>query len=49
MAEPFDQGDFKAAASLPEITLEMYYQLAEEVSKQIEVVDGSMIRCASPS
>jgi Uma2 family endonuclease len=49
MAEPFDQGEFKAAASLPEITLEMYYELAEDVSKQIEVVDGSMIRCASPS
>jgi hypothetical protein len=28
MAEPFDQGEFKRAAFLPEITPEVYHQLA---------------------
>jgi Putative restriction endonuclease len=49
MAEPFDQGDFKRAAFFPEITLEVYDQLPEDVCTQVEVVDGWMVRCESPS
>jgi Uma2 family endonuclease len=49
MAEPFDQGEFKRAAFLPEITLEVYRQLPEDVCLQVEVVDGWMVRCESPT
>jgi Uma2 family endonuclease len=49
MAEPFDQGEFKRAAFLPEITLDVYDQLPEDVCEQIEVVDGWMVRCGSPT
>src|SRR5580700_2811467 len=49
MAEPFDQGEFKRAAFLPEITLEVYHQLPEDVCMQVEVVDGWMVRCESPT
>jgi hypothetical protein len=49
MAEPFDQGEFKRAAFLPEITLELYHQLPEDVCMQVEVVDGWMVRCESPT
>jgi Uma2 family endonuclease len=49
MAEPLHLGDLKHAAFSPEITLEMYAQLPEDVCAQIEVVDGWMVRCGSPS
>jgi Uma2 family endonuclease len=49
MAEPVHGGDLEQAAFSPEITLEMYTQLPEEVCAQIEVVDGWMVRCGSPS
>ena|SRR5579859_7405586 len=49
MAEPFDQGEFKRAAFSPEITLEVYHQLPEDVCMQVEVVDGWMVRCESPT
>jgi Uma2 family endonuclease len=49
MAEPVQPGDLKHAAFSPEITLEMYTQLAEDVCAQIEVVDGWIVRCGSPS
>ena len=47
MAQQFDFGDFKAAAFLPEMTLDMYKAFPEDASKQIEVVDGWMVRCES--
>jgi len=47
VAQQFDFGDFKAAAFLPEMTLDMYKAFPEDASKQIEVVDGWMVRCES--
>ncbi len=47
MAHQFDFGEHKAAAFAPEMTLEMYKAFPEDASKQIEVVDGWMIRCES--
>src|SRR6516162_1365405 len=49
MARQFDFGDFKVAALLPEITRDVYMDLPEEICKQIEVVDGWMVRCESPT
>jgi Uma2 family endonuclease len=47
MAHSFDFGDYKAAVFSPELTLEMYKAFPEDASKQIEVVDGWMVRCES--
>ena len=47
MAQQFDFGDFKAAAYLPEMTLDMYKAFPEDASKMIEVVDGWVVRCES--
>lgn len=47
MAYPPDPGEHKAAAFLPEMTFEMYLDFPEDASKQIEVVDGWMVRRAS--
>jgi Uma2 family endonuclease len=47
VAQRFDFGDFKAAAFLPEMTLDMYKAFPEDASKQIEVVDGWVVRCES--
>jgi Uma2 family endonuclease len=47
VAQPFDFGEHKAAAFAPEMTLEMYKAFPEDASKQIEVVDGWMVRCES--
>jgi Uma2 family endonuclease len=49
MAEPFNQGDLKQAASSPEVTMEVYQRLPEDVCKQIEIVDGWIVRCGSPT
>lgn len=46
---PFDFSDFKAAALLPEITRDVYLDLPEDVSREIEVVDGWMVRCERPT
>ena len=48
MAHQFDFGDFKVAAFVPEMTLDMYIAFPEDASRQIEVVDGWMVRCESP-
>jgi Uma2 family endonuclease len=37
----------EAAAFAPEMTLDMYKAFPEDASKQIEVVDGWMVRCES--
>jgi len=42
-----DFSDYKAAAFAPEMTLDMYKAVPEDVSKQIEVVDGWVVRCES--
>ncbi len=47
VARSFDFGEHKAAAFLPEMTLEMYKAFPEDASKRIEVVDGWMVRCES--
>lgn len=47
VARSFDFGEHKAAAFLPEMTLEMYKAFPEDASSQIEVVDGWMVRCES--
>jgi len=47
MTEAIDWSDFRAAAYLPEMTFDMYKSFPEDVSKQIEVVDGWMVRCES--
>lgn len=49
VAQQFDFGEHKAAAFAPEMTLEMYKAFPEDASKQIEVVDGWMVRCESAS
>lgn len=38
----------RAMTHLPEITLDIYQQMPEEISKRIEVVDGCLVRCESP-
>jgi Uma2 family endonuclease len=47
VGQQFDFSDHKAAAFAPEMTLEMYQAFPEDASKQIEVVDGWMVRCES--
>jgi Uma2 family endonuclease len=47
MTEAFDLPELKHLAHLPEITLDVYIALPEDVCKQIEVVDGWMVRCES--
>jgi Uma2 family endonuclease len=47
MTEAFDWSDFKAAAYLPEMTLDMYKAFPEDASKMIEVVDGWIVRAES--
>jgi Uma2 family endonuclease len=43
----FDFSEHKAAAFASEMTLDMYKAFPEDASKQIEVVDGWMVRCES--
>lgn len=49
IVERFEHDEFKRAAFSPEITLDVYDQLPEDVCAQIEVVDGWMVRCGSPT
>jgi hypothetical protein len=49
MTEAFDLAELKHLAYLPEITLDVYQALPEDVCMQIEVVDGWLVRCESPS
>lgn len=44
---PFDFSEHQAAAFATEMTLDMYKAFPEDASKQIEVVDGWMVRCES--
>jgi Uma2 family endonuclease len=45
--EAFDLPELRQLAHLPEITLDIYKALPEDISKQIEVVDGWIVRCES--
>jgi len=45
--EAFDLPELQHLAHLPEITLDVYKALPEDVCMQIEVVDGWMVRCES--
>jgi Uma2 family endonuclease len=47
MTEAFDWSGLKVLAHLPDITLDVYLDLPEDVCMQIEVVDGWMVRCES--
>ena len=47
MTGAFDFSEHKAAAFASEMTLDMYKAFPEDASKQIEVVDGWMVRCES--
>jgi Uma2 family endonuclease len=49
VAQPFDSSDYKIAALLPEITRDVYMDLPEDVCREIEVVDGWMVRCERPT
>jgi Uma2 family endonuclease len=48
MTEAIDWTEFKNLAYLPEITLDLYRQMPEEICKRIEVVDGWLVRCETP-
>jgi Uma2 family endonuclease len=48
MTEAIDWTEFRNLAYLPEITLDLYGRMPEEISKRIEVVDGWLVRCESP-
>jgi Uma2 family endonuclease len=48
MTEAFDLLELKNISYLPEITLDVYQALPEDVCTRIEVVDGWMVRCESP-
>jgi Uma2 family endonuclease len=45
--EAFDLPGLRQLAHLPEITLDVYRALPEDVCMQIEVVDGWLVRCES--
>ena len=48
MTEAFDWSWLKRAVDMPEITLDAYLDMPEDLSKQVEVVDGWLVRCESP-
>ena len=37
------------AARTPSVTLEMYAEIPEDLSRTIEVIDGMVVHCESPS
>jgi hypothetical protein len=39
----------RAAAEAPEMTLELYEEIPDDLARQIEVSDGTIIVCHSPS
>ena len=47
MTEAFDLPELRQISYLPEITLDVYKALPEDVCMRIEVVDGWMVRCES--
>jgi Uma2 family endonuclease len=48
VAEAFDWNWLKRAVDMPEITLDIYLDMPDDLSKQVEVVDGWLVRCESP-
>ncbi|WP_159080383.1 Uma2 family endonuclease [Nocardia suismassiliense] len=49
MSEAFDWSWLRQATAVPEITLDSYLDLPEDLTRQIEVEDGRIIHCESPS
>jgi Uma2 family endonuclease len=49
MPQDSDWSWLRAAAEAPEMTLELYEALPEDLAKQIQVSDGTIIVCHSPS
>lgn len=49
MPNDADWSWLRAAAEAPEMTLEVYESLPEDLARRIEVVDGTAIVCHSPS
>lgn len=49
MTEASDWSWLQQAVDAPEVTLDAYLGIPEDLSKRIEVVDGRLIRCESPS
>jgi Uma2 family endonuclease len=48
MTEAIDWDELRGLARLPRITLDAYRDMPQDISKQIEVVDGWLVRCESP-
>jgi Uma2 family endonuclease len=49
MASDADWSWLRAAAEAPEMTLEVYESLPEDLARRVEVVDGIAVVCHSPS
>src|SRR5215469_15208035 len=49
MGQDSDWSWLRAAAAAPEMTLDLYEALPEDLARQIEVSDGTVIVCHSPS
>lgn len=49
MSEAYDWSWVRDASTAPEITLDVYATMPEDVSRRIEVEDGRIVHCESPS
>jgi Uma2 family endonuclease len=49
MPRESDWSWIRAAAEVPEVTLEIFEEIPEDLASRIEVVDGTVIVCHSPS
>jgi hypothetical protein len=47
--QPSDWSWLRAAAQAPEMTIELYEALPDDLAKQVEVSDGTIVVCHSPS
>jgi Uma2 family endonuclease len=49
MSEAIDWGWLRHALDTPEVTLDVYLAIPEELARQVEVIDGQLVRCESPT
>ncbi|MCW2938098.1 MAG: hypothetical protein JWN00_1083 [Actinomycetia bacterium] len=49
MTEAFDWSWIREATGSPEMTMDLYLEMPEDLSRQIEVEDGRIVHCESPS
>lgn len=49
MTEAFDWSAVRNASAIPEITLDLYLDMPEDIAERVEVEDGRIIHCESPS